>query len=619
METLHSPSCRLVLVRQEHPEQPCLLTARMLPGCLQGEEGGALCLLDVATAKLSQLQLLHNTAEKAGGAAAVLRSAQVAISNSSFSSNTAAIGGALAADSSVLHLSIANFSNNTARASAVLQQPQAVRSSSSVTFASAVYGQGAGGAGLLQRSHLSLTDCGFNFNSATLDGGALLLRQPRTLRAEATTFTRNTAILGSGGAVALRGLGQPAAGSLLACSFVGNRAPEGRGGALFLDSELGVIKVSLRGCNFSASHAAADGGAIAGLGPSEVDAAGCHAYNNTAGSAGGWLSCQGCRQLFTANCTAAGNVASTAGGAVHCDSCAAVELAGDSYHINTAGAGGAVAVQGVGDVAIMRCQFSNNTAAAMGAAGVRGQGHNTSSGPTEAVVDQADIEGWQPEWQALCSVRSALQPTADTSCRMPGAGGAVCLHSAVVAVVADTSFVGNTGGTGGALLASASCLTTQVGGLRDNNGATAAAAAAAGSSSRGSQQCSLTLVNMTAAGNAADLAGGAVYTSTPDALRVLPDSTTAAPGVSSQAEVQQALLGQLADDNTATGGAYGPGAASAPTAFSLQPGAQQTLAAHSPGASRGRSLLQLTDMQAPQSMPSAGTRKLLFLVENKFL
>lgn len=459
-------------------------------------------------------------------------------------------------------------------------------------FASLVYVSGTAGAALLQRSSLTLTACQISDNTADHDAGALLTQQPTRLAVTDSIIEANRALDGVGGGLVVRGTGKAAAVDLQGCVFRGNVAGAGSGGGVVLDSGLGVLEVACEGCQFDGNiagqvrgcwqHACQpaftsrslslllavpttwcdrclsavqsvlcllmtgpsnpdvlcclqDGGGVAATGPTLFGCTHCHATNNTASHSGGWFYCGGCSSTTITAGSSSSNRAAAAGGAVSCVGCGDFTSQDCNYSTNAAGAGGAVAVQSAATVRVLSTIFDQNNATVDAAT------HSTAAAGSSKQLQL--MNQLPPTWQLLYGVGTAA--SGSVSCSSGGSGGGLCVGGAAEAQLVDLSLTNNIGGTGGAVFASAACSGTD--------------AVSPGSSSS-SSTCSLDLVNMSARGNVAHEAGGALYSSTPQAINI---TSAAGEGVTSQA------LQQLASGNTVSRGGYGPGAASFPFGLSL--------------------------------------------------
>ncbi|WIA13549.1 hypothetical protein OEZ85_007118 [Tetradesmus obliquus] len=174
----------------------------------KGPEGAGMHLQSVANATLRNTSFIGNTASRAGGGLAVLRS-NLAIVSSSLSHNTAQLGGGIAADSSQVTLQDVVLDANAAALQPSTRQQQqqqqdsdeAGSATSVLQFASMMYAEGSAGGMLLQRSTLDVVDSQLTGNAADWDAGGLLLQQPGQFNISGSSFESNTARDGSGEAV----------------------------------------------------------------------------------------------------------------------------------------------------------------------------------------------------------------------------------------------------------------------------------------------------------------------------------------------------------------------------------------------------------------------------------
>jgi hypothetical protein len=544
----------------------------------QAPEGAGLHMQYVTNATLRNTTFAANTANRAGGGLAALHSS-LAITSSSISHNTAQLGGGLAVDSSQVHLQEVTLDANTAllQPSTLKQQQQqqgsddeAGSATSVLQFASMMYAEGSAGGLLLQRSTLTVRDGSLTSNSADWDAGALLLQQPSSFSISSSTFGSNTAREGSGGGLVARGGGPAVASGVLSnCSFAGNSAA-GSGGSAVLDSGIGLLDVQYEQCTFDGNTAGLDGGGVAAMGPTALHCSGCDGVRHSAAGSGGWMSCQGCRSLILQGSSSSGNQAAAAGGAVSCSGCGVFQTRDSSYSSNAASNGGGLAVQATADVGISGCQFAANRAAAqeLGVAG--------AADPLQRMLHQLP-QAWQALYAGPAAEAAAPGSSSSSSSQAWGAGGAVFVSGAGAAVLVSNTLNNNSGSTGGAIYASVASACQMPGQGYPNS-------TQAGSSSSSNASCQIQLANVTATDNAASLAGGVLYTSTPQALLLGTEvitSSSSSSGSSSisvqpaSAEQQRQLLQQLAADNSAGGSSsadvdsYWSGAASSPVRLSL--------------------------------------------------
>jgi hypothetical protein len=602
------------------------VTLLLLLLLIQGPEGAGMRMQSVANASLSNTTFYANTASRAGGGLAVLRS-NLGIISSSISHNTAQLGGGIAADSSqvtlqdvVLDANAAALLPNTRKQRQQQQQQQpAVDEAGSATsvlqFASMMYAEGSAGGLLLQRSTLTVANTQLTGNSADWEAGALLLQQPGQFTIRSSRFDSNTARDGSGGGLVARGGGPSlATGVISNCSFDRNTAA-GSGGSVVLDSGIGLLEVQYEQCTFSGSAAGLDGGGIAAAGPTVLQCRECEATGHTAARIGGWLSCLGCRSLILQDSSSSGNQAAAAGGSVSCNGCGVFESQGSSYSDNVASDGGALAVQATADVGIDSCQFDSNEATAQQASAA------AEEDPRQQLLHQLP-----PAWQALYAGADAEAAiTGSSSSSQGGAGGGMLVAGVGSAVLVSNTLRNNSGSTGGAIYASvaSSCATTGQAFLtskaRSSSSSSSSSSSGGGGRSSGSSSsnssCQIQLANLTANDNTASLAGGVLYTSTPKALQLETEVTSSSGSSTSvqpaTGEQQQQLLQQLAADNSAGAGSSQDvdscrsGAASAPVRLSLLRDAD--LRSIVPLPNTGRSLLQQQQQQQVEvKAPVAG-------------
>jgi predicted outer membrane repeat protein len=167
-------------------------------------------------------------------------------------------------------------------------------------------------------------------------------------------------------------------GLIVDCLFSGNRSTTG-GGAIYLSGD----NTTFRNCTFSANQTTdGSGGALAiidpGYAPVDVELHHCTFQANSAGSGegfgeGGAIGCRGLRAVLKAmNCTLSGNTAAEGGGVSGSGN---VELRNCTITGNDAErSGGGILASGIGTFAIGNCLVAGNTA------GDRGPDYATSPG-----------------------------------------------------------------------------------------------------------------------------------------------------------------------------------------------------------------------------------------------
>lgn len=312
------------------------------------------------------------------------------------------------------------------------------------------------------------------------------------------------------------------------------------------------------------------GGAVAASGPTGFSCTDCQSQDNTAAQQGGWVYCSGCTTTAITAGNSSNNTAGAAGGSVSCTDCTSFATREYQYSSNKASSGGAVAVQTAVDVSVSGCSMVDNTA-----------GNATRDPVISPLVHQ--LYQLPAAWQ---NMYGAGQATASLGCGAEGAGGGLCLSGAGAADIADTTLTSNRGSTGGALFASANCNANETG-CRSNQ---------------------VNVTNLVARHNFATDAGGALYTTTPQAVMV---GTAGEDPESPAAKKPSAgIVQQLSEDNAVDGNGYGPGLASFPSELSLmwpiqkgmstsQPDTAAAAAAPLPTQQPGRSGRKLQQLPLP--------------------
>jgi hypothetical protein len=122
-----------------------------------------------------------------------------------------------------------------------------------MAYASLIHTQGTGGAALLQRSSLNISQSNMSNNRAAWGAGGLLMQQQWQLSMTNSNLENNSVSWGSGGGLAVRG--PTGSGSVMNSKFVTNAATAGSGGAMAIDSGLGPLEVNCEGCEFAGNSA----------------------------------------------------------------------------------------------------------------------------------------------------------------------------------------------------------------------------------------------------------------------------------------------------------------------------------------------------------------------------
>ena len=313
--------------------------------------GGAIRLVNGATASLSASVLTENSAER-GGAVCVLNGSTLTIDSSRFTRNSASAAGgaALVADASALTVRNASaFEDNNSTLGGAL----AVGASSSLVLKEfALHANTASDGGALwTNGHVSLTNGNFSANQALQTGGGLCAAQASsTSVVHNVVFTANTAKDGAGASVVDGGTAdfrsvvwsgntaRLAGGGLRvanysvvavdeASSLRHNHAAKGGGAAVVQSSVL----EALSGVNVTENHGLSLGGALWIDANSTVLAGeGSRFAKNVAGSGGGLAVTNGSSARCTGSCQVEHNAAfESDGGGVLLDTGSHFFVAGD--------------------------------------------------------------------------------------------------------------------------------------------------------------------------------------------------------------------------------------------------------------------------------------------------
>jgi parallel beta-helix repeat protein len=236
---------------------------------------------------------LGNTASTNGGA---IDAITVTASNTSFTNNSALVGGAIYQNASpgVVKLSGGTFSGNQANVGGAVYTNSTVAGSSGDSVTGATFSNNTGG------------------SSTALGQGGAIYDAAASLRITSASFTGNMAIGPSSG---------PQGGAIFVASgiltvngggFSGNQSAF-EGGAIF-ENTPATITVQ-NGCTFSQNQSARSGGAIELLGTGTSTITGCSFTNNNGGKYGGAMDAANGTLQLTGS-TLSGNTASFSGGAI---------------------------------------------------------------------------------------------------------------------------------------------------------------------------------------------------------------------------------------------------------------------------------------------------------------
>lgn len=297
-----------------------------------------------------------------GGAIYLHSGSSAIIRDCEFDGNSAVTGGAIAVgDGNDARIRDCVFTNNTATAEAPLGGG-AIHGNYDVSIVSGCRFEGNtaynGGGVLLYYSQAAVRACDFlNGNTATSDGGGILLSGSPSATIQGCTFTENVAHDGAG-------VGCFASSALIEdCIFTGNAA-SAEGGGLWAQADAAGPTVT--GCVFQGNTASHGGGAeIVAGGAATVS--GCTFELNTTTNTGGALYLfvyDG--DLSVIGCTFTGNSTAGDGGAIRAIGLTSGEISACDFVGNHADSdGGAIEVaESVG--VIEGCTFDGNTCGSRG-------------------------------------------------------------------------------------------------------------------------------------------------------------------------------------------------------------------------------------------------------------
>ncbi len=322
----------------------CTFTANHDPaGFFAGTEGGALAVLDGATATLTGCDFGSNSAETSGGAIFVSEST-LSATLCTFAENLAQTedGGAIRADSASVSLTDCTFSENSAFTSG----------------------------GAISAHHcatISLDSCDFELNAIldpdAFDGGGAVNVRGWGMNATDCTFTANSSV-GHGGAVRFdyetQDAAEPGAQTVAefdGCTFTGNSAVNGGG----LRTEQGTVRV--QDCVFQSNVCTNVGAGFNAHGQgADVRVLDSQFLSNIA--AGGAGMCASNDAVFV-RCLFSGNSAERGAGAYGISGFSHPTMLSCRFTGNVASGEGAAAYVGAGgEISLVNCQVYGNTSPA---------------------------------------------------------------------------------------------------------------------------------------------------------------------------------------------------------------------------------------------------------------
>lgn len=309
------------------------------------DQAGACLLMAGSALALSRTAFSNNTASTAGGAVSVLDGAKLSCSSRcNFSANSAALGGAIAVQSSSVSLTDTVLAKNFAPAALV-----------TVVYAKSQIRAGSGGAVFAANASLSLSSSSLQDNSAEARGGALQLLSS-TASLVGTKLTGNKAAAAAAGA-ASSPAGVNATGAAAAASRLATAGGAILAGLLPAGSNSSKpAQLRLQDCVLN-SNTAGYGGALAAVdiaadvqqapaaaaaappaaAPLSIVVAGSSLSNNAAGVSGGAIFTSLPSTSLTLNSSkVTSNTAAEGGGGIAAVTPAAVDVVGSSVSGNQA-------------------------------------------------------------------------------------------------------------------------------------------------------------------------------------------------------------------------------------------------------------------------------------------
>ncbi len=377
-----------------------ILNLTMTNATITGNGGGAISNRGNLT--ITNCTFTSNTAPIGG---AIYNKGNItALSGCTFKDNTAANGGAIFNyEGTINNLSGCTFTDNVANTigGAIFNYNGTITNLSGCTFTGNTADQAAGA--ICNNGNLTVANCNFTGNNASW-AGAIYNVDGAIITLSGCTFTDNTATYGSAITNYLSTL------NMDGCTFTGNNAPHG-GAILNYD---GTIN-NLSSCTFT-GNSASWGGAIYNYYSTITSLSGCTFKNNTATTSGGAIYNGPGSTLNIGGCTFTGNNAPE-GGAIYNKNNIAT-LSGCTFTGNNATYGGAINnFQGT-ITTLSNCTFNGNNASYGG-----------------AVFNHGAI--------------SSVSGCTFTGNNASGNGGAIC--NIVTINLTGCTFTGNTASLGGAI------------------------------------------------------------------------------------------------------------------------------------------------------------------------
>jgi len=282
------------------------------------------------------------------------------ITNCTFTGNSAGVnGGGMASGGDALAVSDCTFSGNTASNGGGMWNGDGLAIVTNCTFSgnsaySSTSDLCSGGAMFNQQTSAIVTGCLFADNSAEYMGGAInyIYSLPTVTDC---TFTGNSAGRYGGGICSTSNAGNPSTwGTVSNCTFSGNSAGW-NGGGMFTqhwDPVPAVTLLTVTDCTF-VSNSAAGGGGMSNLRCATV-VTGCRFMGNSAGDGGGMSNTSEASPTL-ANCTFTGNSAGRNGGGMSNYASASPTLTNCTFTRNSAAFGGGMTNQLSASPTLINC------------------------------------------------------------------------------------------------------------------------------------------------------------------------------------------------------------------------------------------------------------------------
>ncbi|CAI7745774.1 unnamed protein product [Closterium sp. NIES-53] len=328
--------------------------------------GGGMAVNTINAITLDDCDFVANEATTGEGGGVLITEGQetdVTISNSRFSQNKAmaARGGAVFHSGTALSLLSTSFQSNSAAKGGALAIVGSVLSSSSSSSTPTAPAAPAAPATPSVSTVATVTSSSFSLNHADLAGGAVYSAMTGDLRITDCQLSQNDAT--TGGGVALE---EYSVLNMQRTVCDGNKAISGGGCLALIDSTSGVI---VKG-EVKRNEGGSEGGGVRASGSAKLSVSGVIIEGNSAQGGGGFVWAEMDSQVNASGTTFRNNSARFYGGVIYAVHSASVALTGSDLIANSADLGGAALIEGRAVLSSFNSSFSENAAHAVV---VRGQ------------------------------------------------------------------------------------------------------------------------------------------------------------------------------------------------------------------------------------------------------